>query len=46
MHDWLMVNQLKWKVQYDIIYNNIYTKIVICNVNVQCAMLLHASLFE
>ena len=34
-------NQLKWKVQYDIIYNNIYTEIVICNVNVQYAMLLH-----
>ena len=33
-------NQLKWKVQYDIIYNNIYTEIVICNVNVQYAMLL------
>ena len=37
MHDG---NQLKWKVQYNIIYNNINTEIVICNVNVQYAMLL------
>ena len=43
MHDWLMVINSNGIVQYDIMYNNIYTEIVICNVNVQYAMLLHAS---
>ena len=51
MHDWLMVinsngrySTILYTIIYiDIIYNNIYTEIVICNVNVQYAMLLHAS---
>ena len=41
MHNWFDGNQLKWKVQYDFIYNIINTEMVICNVNVQYAMLLH-----
>ena len=39
-------NQLKWKVQYDIIYNNIYTEIVIAMLmfNMPCCYNLSVAL--